>query len=87
MHGEGVQSSQAVVHVQALMDKETANPEFAFMFNLQTPEHVYFRWRLFSLAQGGLLCRRILRSIDRCAAMCTLVLCLQTAPQISRNQL
>mmetsp|Transcript_16329 Transcript_16329/g.48953 ORF Transcript_16329/g.48953 Transcript_16329/m.48953 type:complete len:1001 (+) Transcript_16329:302-3304(+) len=37
---------------QALMEKETANPEFAFMFNLQAPEHLYFRWRLYSLAQG-----------------------------------
>ena len=60
-----MQSTEAVVHVQALMDKETANPEFAFMFNLQTPEHVYFRWRLFSLAQGGSLCKEMLRSICR----------------------
>ncbi len=35
------------------MERESANPEFAFMFNLQTPEHMYFRWRLYSLAQGA----------------------------------
>lgn len=34
------------------MERESANPEFAFMFNLQSPEHMYFRWRLYSLAQG-----------------------------------
>lgn len=35
------------------MERESANPEFAFMFNLQSPEHMYFRWRLYSLAQGA----------------------------------
>lgn len=38
---------------QVLMEKESANPEFAFMFNLQSPEHMYFRWRMYSLAQGA----------------------------------
>ena len=35
------------------MERESASPEFAFMFNLQLPEHLYFRWRLYSLAQGA----------------------------------
>eukprot|EP00891_Asterochloris_glomerata_P009463 jgi/Astpho2/9463/Aster-x1581 len=36
---------------QAVMTREHANAEFAFLFNLTSPEHIYYRWRLFSLAQ------------------------------------
>jgi Surp module len=38
--------------MKVLMERESANPEFGFMFNLQSPEHMYFRWRLYSLSQG-----------------------------------
>ena len=36
---------------QAIMTKEAGNPEFMFLFDLQCPEHAYYRWRLYSLAQ------------------------------------
>ena len=35
---------------QAVMLKEQTNPEFRFLFDLKTPEHVYYRWRLYTLA-------------------------------------
>ncbi|DBA82509.1 TPA: hypothetical protein ACH3X2_000737 [Trebouxia sp. C0005] len=35
---------------QAVMLKEQNNPEFRFLFDLKTPEHVYYRWRLYALA-------------------------------------
>lgn len=42
---------------QAVMLKEQANPEFAFLFDLKSPEHVYYRWRLYSLANEDSLMR------------------------------
>ena len=36
---------------QALMSREANNPEFMFLFDLGCPEHAYYRWRLYSLAQ------------------------------------
>ena len=36
---------------QALMSREASNPEFMFLFDLGCPEHAYYRWRLYSLAQ------------------------------------
>ena len=47
-----------VTGLKVLMERESANPEFGFMFNLQSPEHMYFRWRLYSLAQGMHTVRR-----------------------------
>lgn len=35
---------------QAVMLKEQNNPEFRFLFDLTIPEHFYYRWRLYSLA-------------------------------------
>lgn len=32
------------------MEAEFSNPEYQFLFNLQSPEHIYYRWRLHSLA-------------------------------------
>lgn len=40
---------------QAIMSYERDNPEFAFLFDLQSPDHAYYRWRLYSLAQGDSL--------------------------------
>jgi U2-associated protein SR140 len=37
------------------MERELKNPEFAFLFDLRSPEHVYYRWRIYSLAQGELV--------------------------------
>lgn len=37
---------------QAVMSNEQSNPEFAFLFDTASPEHVYYRWRLYSLANG-----------------------------------
>lgn len=35
-----------------LMAREVGNPLFAFLFDNQSPNHVYYRWRLFSILQG-----------------------------------
>ena len=35
-----------------IMNRELMNPMFRFLFDNQTPEHVYYRWRLFSVLQG-----------------------------------
>jgi U2-associated protein SR140 len=40
---------------QAVMSYEQENPEFAFLFDLSLPDHVYYRWRLYSMAQGDTL--------------------------------
>ena len=39
--------------MQVIMEREVSNPEFAFLYNLASPEHVYYRWRLYSLSQGA----------------------------------
>ena len=38
-----------------VMDHETENEEYEFMFNVQSPEHIYYRWRTYSLSQGDSL--------------------------------
>ncbi|KAI8371263.1 hypothetical protein EDC96DRAFT_573334 [Choanephora cucurbitarum] len=35
-----------------IMDKELNNPTFKFLFDNSSPEHIYYRWRLYSLSQG-----------------------------------
>ncbi|KAF9152936.1 U2 snRNP-associated SURP domain-containing protein [Linnemannia schmuckeri] len=35
-----------------LIEKEFRNPTFAFLINLKSPEHIYYRWRLYSMKQG-----------------------------------
>lgn len=35
-----------------IMNREANNKHFNFLFDNQSPEHVYYRWRLFSLLQG-----------------------------------
>ena len=35
-----------------IMNREIANPMFRFLFDNQSPAHVYYRWRLFSVLQG-----------------------------------
>ena len=42
-------------HVQAVMVKEAANADFAFLFDVASSEHTYYRWRLWSLASGDSL--------------------------------
>ncbi|KAG0309539.1 U2 snRNP-associated SURP domain-containing protein [Dissophora globulifera] len=37
---------------QALIEKESLNPRFAFLIEHKSPEHVYYRWKLFSMMQG-----------------------------------
>lgn len=34
------------------MNKELGNPMFKFLFENQSPEHIYYRWRLFSILEG-----------------------------------
>ena len=40
---------------QVIMEREASNPDFAFLFDVHCPEHAYYRWRLFSLANGDSL--------------------------------
>lgn len=35
-----------------IMNRELNNPHFKFLFENQSPEHIYYRWRLFSILQG-----------------------------------
>ena len=35
-----------------IMNQEINNPQFKFLFENHSPEHVYYRWRLYSLLQG-----------------------------------
>ncbi|KAG9071836.1 U2 snRNP-associated SURP domain-containing protein [Linnemannia hyalina] len=35
-----------------LIENEFRNPSFAFLINLKSPEHIYYRWRLYSMKQG-----------------------------------
>ncbi|TPX53909.1 hypothetical protein SeMB42_g00539 [Synchytrium endobioticum] len=35
-----------------IMDRELENPKFAFLFQNDTPDHVYYRWKLYSILQG-----------------------------------
>ncbi|KAL7327657.1 hypothetical protein PS15p_206060 [Mucor circinelloides] len=35
-----------------IMDREQGNPTFKFLFDNTSPEHIYYRWKLFSLSQG-----------------------------------
>lgn len=40
---------------QVIMSRECENPEFAFLFDVDSPEHAYYRWRVFSLSSGDSL--------------------------------
>jgi len=35
---------------QLMMMEQQGRPEFSFLFDLGSPEHLYYRWRLYSLA-------------------------------------
>ena len=35
-----------------IMNREINNPIFRFLFDNQSPAHIYYRWRLFSVLQG-----------------------------------
>lgn len=35
-----------------LMNREQSNPKYSFLFENQSPAHVYYRWRLFSVLNG-----------------------------------
>lgn len=35
-----------------IMNKELNNPMYRFLFDNQSPEHSYYRWKLFSILQG-----------------------------------
>ncbi|XP_022821990.1 U2 snRNP-associated SURP motif-containing protein [Spodoptera litura] len=35
-----------------IMNKEINNPFFRFLFENQSPAHIYYRWKLFSMLQG-----------------------------------
>ncbi|KAK9370773.1 hypothetical protein V1509DRAFT_616800 [Lipomyces kononenkoae] len=35
-----------------IMQREKENPDFAFLYDSDLPEHIYYRWKLWSLASG-----------------------------------
>lgn len=35
-----------------IMNKEINNPSYRFLFENQTPAHIYYRWKMFSILQG-----------------------------------
>ncbi|KAK9448281.1 uncharacterized protein V1518DRAFT_418530 [Limtongia smithiae] len=35
-----------------IMHRERRNPEYAFLFDCDLPEHVYYRWKLWSIVSG-----------------------------------
>ncbi|KAL1929370.1 hypothetical protein VTP01DRAFT_1508 [Rhizomucor pusillus] len=35
-----------------IMDREKGNPKFQFLFDNKSEEHIYYRWRLYSILQG-----------------------------------
>ncbi|XP_059207164.1 U2 snRNP-associated SURP motif-containing protein [Centropristis striata] len=35
-----------------IMNKEKSNPDFRFLFDNKSQDHVYYRWKLFSILQG-----------------------------------
>jgi U2-associated protein SR140 len=36
---------------KCVMEREHGNPRFSFLFNASSPEHLYYRWKTYSLAQ------------------------------------
>ena len=38
-----------------IMNREMNNRNFQFLFENKSPEHIYYRWRLFSMLQGNLI--------------------------------
>ena len=55
----GFRCTDKLRDVQLVMEKEASNQEFAFLYNLASPDHVYYRWRLYSLAQGAPQAQRV----------------------------
>eukprot|EP00468_Gymnochlora_sp_CCMP2014_P009633 CAMPEP_0167759516 /NCGR_PEP_ID=MMETSP0110_2-20121227/11070_1 /TAXON_ID=629695 /ORGANISM="Gymnochlora sp., Strain CCMP2014" /LENGTH=695 /DNA_ID=CAMNT_0007645917 /DNA_START=44 /DNA_END=2131 /DNA_ORIENTATION=- len=35
-----------------VMQKEVKNPKFFFLYQAHTPQHIYYRWRVYMLSQG-----------------------------------
>lgn len=35
-----------------IMNRELNNPQYRFLFENQSPNHIYYRWKLFSILQG-----------------------------------
>lgn len=35
-----------------IMNREITNPDYRFLFENQSPAHVYYRWKIFSMLQG-----------------------------------
>ena len=40
---------------QLILEREMTNPMFAFLHETKSPDHAYYRWRAYSLAQGDTL--------------------------------
>ncbi|MEW5308379.1 MAG: hypothetical protein WDW38_000347 [Sanguina aurantia] len=53
--GEASVHTDGCMFEQLLMEAEQSNADYAFLFDLRCPEHAYYRWRLYSLAEGDTL--------------------------------
>lgn len=42
-----------------IMNKEMGNPKFKFLFDNTSTDHIYYRWKLFSILQVRNLCHMI----------------------------
>ena len=42
-----------------IMNREMNNRNFQFLFENKSPEHLYYRWRLYSMLQGKLYCNMV----------------------------
>jgi len=40
---------------QIIMEQQYNNSEFEFLYNIDCPDHVYYKWRVYSLTQGDTL--------------------------------
>ncbi len=66
---------------QAVVAAQAENPDFRFLFDLASPEHAYYRWRLFSLASGDSMRSwrvepfSMVEGGPRCAHFCTVLHC------------
>jgi hypothetical protein len=56
---------------QLLMMEYQSRAEFAFLFDLDSPQHAYYRWRLYSLAGArARVCVAVCVCVCRCVCVC-----------------
>jgi len=43
------------VFEKLVMERERSNPKFTFLYNVNSSDHMFYRWRVWSLSQGDTL--------------------------------